>query len=69
VHDERGERLGPDVREPELAVAAAMNCRRSSIANSGAFLRTEEFTTATTTSSNSSAARAITSRWPFVIGS
>src|SRR3954470_21689440 len=51
------------------SVASSMKLRRSSVVNSVPPLRTGWFTIATTTSSNSTAARLITSRWPFVIGS
>jgi hypothetical protein len=59
LDDERRERLGADT----------MKLIRSSIPNSAWFLRTERLTTATTTSSYRRAARRITSRCPFVIGS
>src|SRR3954470_17402107 len=51
------------------SVASSMKLSRSSVVNSVPPLRTGWFTIATTTSSNSTAARLITSRWPFVIGS
>src|SRR3954447_22282968 len=51
------------------SVASSMKLRRSSVVNSVPPLRTGWLTIATTTSSNSAAARLMTSRWPFVIGS
>src|SRR3954454_16105172 len=54
---------------PRCSVASSMKLSRSSVENSVAPLRTGWLTIATTTSSNSAAARAMTSRWPFVIGS
>src|SRR3954449_7921708 len=51
------------------SVASSMKLSRSSVENNVPPLRTGWLTTATTTSSNSAAARAMTSRWPFVIGS
>src|SRR3954447_22824026 len=51
------------------SVASSMKLSRSSVENSVPPLRTGWLTIATTTSSNSAAARAMTSRWPFVIGS
>ena len=56
LDDEDVERLGPDVAAGR-AVASSMKPSRSSVPNSGWLLRTERLTTATTTSSNSSAAR------------
>ena len=50
-------------------VADSMKAIRSSMPNSGWVLRVERLTTAMTTSSNSSAARWMMSRWPLVIGS
>src|SRR5689334_17294894 len=50
-------------------VASSMKLSRSSVENSVPPLRTGWLTIATTTSSNIAAARLITSRWPFVIGS
>src|SRR3954454_7683274 len=51
------------------SVASSMKLSRSSVENSVPPLRTGWLTIATTTSSNSAAARAMTSRWPLVIGS
>src|SRR3954470_15778592 len=51
------------------AIASSMKLSRSSVLNSVPPLRTGWLTIATTTSSNRAALRAITSRWPFVIGS
>src|SRR4051794_34432222 len=54
---------------PIGAVASSMKLSRSSVENSVPPLRTGWLTIATTTSSNMAAARAMTSRCPFVIGS
>jgi hypothetical protein len=69
VHDERGERLGADVGEPELRRGRRDELQALLDPNSGARLRTDWLTTATITSSNSSEARPITSTCPLVIGS
>ena len=67
VDDERRERLRPDA--PQVRGGRADEPRRSSTSNSVDPLRIGMFTTPTTTSSNSSDARVMTSRCPFVIGS
>src|SRR5687768_14433710 len=54
---------------PRWAIASSMKPSRSSVENSVPPLRTGWLTIATTTSSNIAAARWITSRCPFVIGS
>src|SRR5688500_19500135 len=51
------------------AVASSMKPTRSAAVKSDLLLRTEALTTATTSSSKISAARVMTSRCPFVIGS
>jgi hypothetical protein len=65
--DQDVERRRPDVRDAGRRLVD--EAQRSSVENSVLPLRTGWLTIATTTSSNSSAARAMTSRWPFVIGS
>src|SRR3954454_22777040 len=58
-----------DLTFSRCSVASSMKLSRSSVENSVPPLRTGWLTIATTTSSNNAAARAITSRWPLVIGS